>query len=51
MVPLTGAAVVAFLLFKTHGPHTLPIDNTKKPSVLIDLDGMISMHMGMPLTL
>ena len=48
MVPLTGAAVVAFLLFKTHRPHTLPIDNTKKPSVLIDLDGMISMHMGMP---
>ena len=51
MVPLTGAAVVAFLLFKTHRPHTLPIDNTKKPSVLIDLDGMISTHMGMPLTL
>ena len=48
MVPLTGAAVVAFLLFKTHRPHTLPIDDTKKPSVLIDLDGMISMHMGMP---
>lgn len=31
----TSAAVVALLLFKTHRPHTLPIDNTKKPSALL----------------